>query len=221
MDKTINSNRFYRFLEWLMWLMYLNLIWVLTCLTGLIVLGVFPATMALVITIREWCMQQDMPSFHKTFLKAYKQTFVKANLIGYLLLAIGYVFVIDYQWIIQNQSSFQPLFLGVFIILGIGFLITCMYIFPAYAHFQVSLPQSFKHAFILGISSPLLSIIMFAALFLLQYLWRFIPGLLPVIGISLTFYMITRLSIMAFEGFEKKQQMLVEKEYRKGANKHA
>ncbi|UOQ48386.1 YesL family protein [Gracilibacillus caseinilyticus] len=221
MDKSINSNRFYRFLEWLMWLMYLNVLWMLSSLAGLVVLGVFPATMALVITMREWCMQQESMTFHKTFFKAYKQIFIKANLIGYLLLAIGYVFVIDYQWIMHNQTSLQSLYLVAFILFGICFLITLMYIFPTFAHFQVSLPQSFKHALILGTFSPLITVIMFTALFLLQYLWRFIPGLLPVIGISLTFYIITRLSIMAFEGFEKKQQMLFEKEYRKGAKKHA
>ncbi|QGH33953.1 DUF624 domain-containing protein [Gracilibacillus salitolerans] len=221
MTKTVNSNGFYRFLEWMMWIMYLNLLWVLMSLVGLVVLGIFPATMALVITMREWCVQKDDIAFNKTFFKAYKNTFIQANVIGYLLTAVGYILVVDYQWIMQHTTTFQSIFLVLFIVIGIIFTITLLYIFPTFAHFDLSIRQTFKHAIVLGLFSPFVTIGMFVALFVLQYVWRFIPGLLPVVGISFTFYIITRLAIFAFESFENRQQTILEKEYVKGEKKHA
>ncbi|MGN8647452.1 YesL family protein [Gracilibacillus sp. HCP3S3_G5_1] len=221
MVKTVNSNGLYRILEWIMWIMYLNLLWIVMSIAGLVVLGIFPATMALVITIREWCVQEDDISFNKTFFKAYKNNFVKANVIGYVLTVVGYILLIDFQWIIQHTSSFQSFFIVLFIVIGIIFAITLLYIFPTSAHFDLNIRQTFKHAIVLGIFSPFISIAMLVTLFLLQYLWRFIPGLLPVVGISFTFYLITRLALFAFESFEIRQQSLLEKEYVKGEKNHA
>ncbi|MFD2657413.1 YesL family protein [Gracilibacillus thailandensis] len=221
MAKTVNSNGFYRFLEWLMWIMYLNLLWVMMSLVGLIVLGIFPATAALVTTIREWCVRKDGIAFNKTFFKAYKHTFIQSNIIGYLLTIIGYILFVDFQWIMQHTSTFQSLFLVLFIVIGIIYTITILYIFPTFSHFDLSIRQTFKHAIVLGLFSPLVTIAMFIALFLLQYIWRFIPGLLPVVGVSFTFYIVTRAAIFAFESFENRQQSLLEKKYVKGEKKHA
>lgn len=209
--KSLNTNGFYRFLEWLMWIMYLNLLWIISSLLGLIVFGIFPATMALISTIREWHVNEEI-SFHKSYAKAYKQYFIKSNLMGFLFLVVGYILFVDLQWIIQNTSTFQFLFLTVFIVLAFIYIITLLYTFPIMAHFNLKISHAIKHAIIIGVFSPLVTFIMGTILILLQYLWRFIPGLLPVIGVSLTFYIITRFSIIAFERFEVKQKKLLEKE---------
>ncbi|SFL52307.1 Uncharacterized membrane protein YesL [Gracilibacillus orientalis] len=221
MTKTVNSNGFYRFLEWLMWIMYLNLLWVVMSLAGVVFLGLFPATMALVITIREWCVQKNEVAFNKIFFKAYKKTFIKSNMIGYLLTIVGYILFVDFQWVMQHTTTFQSLFLVLFIVMGIIYTIAILYIFPTFAHFDLSIRQTLKHAIVLGLFSPLVTIGMFVALFLLQYVWRFIPGLLPVVGVSFTFYIVTRLALFSFESFENRQQSLLEKDYVKGEKKHA
>ncbi|MGP4041459.1 YesL family protein [Gracilibacillus sp. D59] len=221
MAKTVNSYGFYRFLEWIMWIMYLNLLWLMMSLVGLVILGIFPATMALVTTMREWCVQKDNIAFNKTFFKAYKHTFIKSNVMGYLLTALGYILFVDYQWIMQHSTTFQSLFLVLLIVIGVIFTITILYIFPTFAHFDLTIGQTFKHAIVLGLFSPFVTIGMFVALFLLQYLWRFIPGLLPVVGISFTFYIVTRLAIFAFENFESRQKNMLAKENVKGEKKHA
>lgn len=221
MAKTVNSNVFYRFLEWLMWIMYLNLLWIIASVLGLVVFGVFPATMALAATIREWCVSRYDISFNRTFFRAYKNGFIKANIIGLILMMVGYILFIDYQWILQNAGVFQVLFLIMLFVIAIIYGITSLYIFPVAVHFDLTLRQTFKHAMVIGIFSPLLTISMLIGLFLLQYVWRFIPGLLPVIGMSLSFYIITRGCIIAFERFESRQKSLLNKEMTKGEKNHA
>ncbi len=209
--KSVNSNGFYKFLEWLMWIMYLNLLWVIATIVGLVIFGLFPATMALTTTIREWHVHEEI-SFHKSFLKAYKHYFIKSNLIGILFLVVGYILFVDLQWILQNTSTFQFLFLVVLFLLVFIYLITVLYAFPIMAHFDLSIGQVIKHAIVIGVFSPLITLGIGISLILLYFLWRFIPGLLPVIGVSLPIYIITRLSIIAFERFEVKQQKLLEAE---------
>ncbi|WP_058306617.1 YesL family protein [Gracilibacillus massiliensis] len=209
--KSANTNGFYKFLEWLMWIMYLNLLWIISTLAGLIIFGLFPATMALTTTIREWHVHEEI-SFHKSFLKAYKHYFIKSNLFGLLFLVAGYILFVDLQWILQNTSTFQFLFLVVLCVVAFIYLITIMYTFPVMAHFDLSIGQVMKHAIVIGVFSPLVTLGIGISLILLYYLWSFIPGLLPVIGVSLPIYIITRLSIMAFERFEVKQQRLLETE---------
>lgn len=221
MEKIVNTKGFYRFLEWLMWIMYLNMLWILTSLLGLIVLGIFPSTLGLVVTIRKWCIENEDIKFTRTYFKAVKQYFLKANFVGYLLMFIGYVLVVDFHWISQDTSVFRLLFFVLFLLLAICFIIILLYIFPVLAHFDVTLWRAFKHAIVIGLFSPFLTVTVMVTLFLSQYLWRYIPGLLPVVGVSFIFYLITRLSLLAFKRFELKQQQLVEKELTKGEEKHA
>ncbi|SHM98984.1 YesL family protein [Gracilibacillus kekensis] len=220
--KSVNTNGFYKFLEWLMWIMYLNILWIISTLIGFVIFGLFPATMALITTIREWHIKEEI-SFHKSYARAYKEYFLTSNLIGILFLVVGYVIFVDFQWIIQHTSTFQFLFLVVLLILTVIYLILVLYTFPVMAHFDLRIGQAIKHAIIIGVFSPLVTLGIGISLFLLYLLWRFIPGLFPVIGVSISAYIITRLSIIAFERFEVKQQKLFEKEknpVKKGEQSH-
>ncbi|KAB8131025.1 DUF624 domain-containing protein [Gracilibacillus oryzae] len=209
--KHANSNRLYQFLEWVMWMMYLNILWMAGVLLGIGIFGLFPAILALVITIREWRMQGDQVKFTKVFFSAWKQHFFIANSFGLIYLLIGYILYIDFYWIVDLQSSLRVLFVVFFFVFLIMYIVSFLYVFPVYAHFKTSFIKTIKHATILGIFSPFMTIMIIVLIIGLQYLWRWIPGLIPVISISVIAFLTTRLALIAFEQFESKQQYLNKK----------
>lgn len=222
--KSSNSNRFYRFLEWIMWMMYLNLLWIAGVLMGLVIVGIFPATLALVVTIREWHMKDDQVKMTQTFFRAWKKHFFAANGIGIVYLLIGYILYVDFYWIVDLQSEFRNIFVVFFFVFAIMFLISLLYVFPAYAHFDTKLLKTIKNATIVGIFSPFLTILMGVILLFLYYLYNLIPGLIPVISVSVVLFSITKLALFAFSHFESKQQYLREKSeqsVKKGDHTHA
>ncbi|MBO1913821.1 DUF624 domain-containing protein, partial [Microvirga sp. 3-52] len=58
-----------RFGEWLAKLLHVQVIWILFCLIGLFIGGIFPATFTMFSIIRKWIMKQDDFPVFKTFLK--------------------------------------------------------------------------------------------------------------------------------------------------------
>lgn len=214
--KTNNIGGIYKALEWLMWMMYLNLLWIIGSLVGLIIIGVFPATIALVTVMREWLAKEEEVRFTKTFITTYKREFLRSNGVGLILTAILYLLYLNFQFVLNMQGSFQTLMQIGLMIVGILFVILSLYIFPTYAHFDISFRDYFKHAFLLGVFSPLMTLIMIGLLVLFQFILRWIPGLIPVIGVSVTFFIITSISLIAFERFETSHKVLHEKQPKEG-----
>ncbi|SER50609.1 Uncharacterized membrane protein YesL [Gracilibacillus ureilyticus] len=203
-----NSNRFYHFLEWIMWMMYLNILWIAGVLMGIGIFGLFPALLALVVTIREWHVQGEQIKFTRVFFHAWKQHFFIANGFGIVYLIVGYILYVDFYWIVDLQSNFRSLFVVFFFLMLILYFVSLLYLFPVYAHFHTGFMKTIKHATALGIFSPLITGLIIVLIIGLQFLWRWIPGLLPVIGISVIAFLVTKLAISAFEQFENKQQYL-------------
>lgn len=205
-----NANRLYRILEWIMWIMYLNLLWIVGMIAGVGILGFFPATMATVVTIREWYMKEGDLSFTKTYFRAWKKHFIKANLFGYFYLLIGYILVVDYLWLLQQNNDFVSILFVIFILLCVLYVVSLIYLFPVYSHFDTGFLQTIRHAIILGFFSPFMTILIGVLLVGVGYLWMLVPGFIPVVGISVPLYIITRLALHAFQTFKEKQAALVE-----------
>lgn len=212
MAKTNNIGGFYRFLEWLMWVFYINILWLAFTFIGFIAFGIFPATAAMYAVYQDW-FRKDVQEVQitKVFIKTYKQEFFKANGIGYITLLIGYILYLDFQLLANIQGFMLYIMQAGLVILGTIYFIMILYIFPVYVYFDLKFFRYFKNALLIGFFSPLPTILMVVALVLFAFLFNYIPGLLPSIGISLSAASIMGCALFAFKSIERKQRKFTEK----------
>jgi uncharacterized membrane protein YesL len=191
----------YTLTEWITRFAYVNLLWIGFSLLGLVVLGISPATLAMFTIIRKWLMGESETPIFQTFWNSYKKEFLKGNGLGIVIALFAYIILIDLSYIKLDTIIQIPLYLIVFAI-----VMTILYIFPVYVHYNVTFFQLFKNAFFIMIVNPLASIMMligFAALF---FVMKFLPALLFFFGGSLSAGIIMSTCYLAFQKIEKKQK---------------
>lgn len=207
MARSDHFGGFYHILEWVMWLLYLNILWVLFTIIGLGIFGVFPATVSMFTILRNLLLKQDKPIF-KTFFQTYKKEFLKANAVGLITFGVAYILYIDLLFLDRIEGLLFNVFQIGLIVVVIIFLITLFYIFPVYVHFELSFLNRFKHAMLIGIFSPLMNIAMIIGFIALYYLYKVLPGLIPIFGLTLSGLLIMSSVLFAFNRFERRQQKL-------------
>lgn len=211
MAKSSYFSNFYHILEWIMWLLYLNLLWVLFSIIGLGVFGVFPATVSLFTIIRQ-LLQEKQSTIFKNFFHTFKQEFFRANVVGFVLALIFYLLYIDFLFLDRIPSALFKVFQIGLIVISTIFVITVLYIFPVYVHYDLKFFEKFKHAMLIGLFSPLANIMIVAGSFILFYIYKWMPGLIPVFGISLIALLLMFAGLFAFNRFQKKQEKYSEPE---------
>ncbi|ADH97878.1 YesL family protein [Salisediminibacterium selenitireducens] len=113
----------------------LNVNWIAGIVAGLLVLGLFPATVATFIITRRWIREGESFSVTKAYWQAYKQVFVKANLFGIGLSAIGLLLYVNYR-VIQTGGIEIPLVVTVsFITIVFLYLLFAAAVIPVSIHF--------------------------------------------------------------------------------------
>lgn len=195
---------YYRLAIWITRFVYLNFLWMTFTLLGLIIFGFMPATTGMFAVVRKWNQgDEDIPIF-KLFWKTYKNEFLRSNGLGFLLAAIGYLLLMEFQ-ILRTQDS-----LGYFIasygVVAIMILygIVILYALPVHAHFKINIFQVTKWALIIGIVHPLLTVFLSVSTGLIVYItWKTIPPLLIFSGGSVISYILTWGASKTFLKYEK------------------
>ncbi len=186
--------------EWLFKIILLNLYWFLFSLVGLFLFGLFPATVALFATIRQDLKaEKDDIKLFKTFIGYYKTEFIKSNVLGYLIVIIIGILVFNIRILGNIESSLMnsSLMIVTYILLGIGVLLA-IYIFPLYVHYNLSMLGYIKYSAVLLIGKPLQTLTLLLTLAAIGYFFYQFPGFIPVIGISLTAYIVMRVAYSSF-----------------------
>lgn len=186
-------------------LAYVNFLWVLFTMLGLGVFGLMPATAAMFGVVRKWEMKEEINTF-STFLRIYKEEFVKTNLFGIVLFVIGYLLVMEFQ-ILRSQES------TIYLIVSFGvlavflmYLIILTYFFPVFVHFNLKFIDYMKWPFVIGVVHPLLSIFLFVVIGCGIYMtFVTIPALLFFFGGSVTAYIIMWGAAKTFPKYEMKE----------------
>lgn len=147
------SSFIYNVLEWVTRFAYLNLLWILFTLAGGILLGLFPATIAMYAIVRQWLNgNTDLPVL-SSYWDYFKQEFKRSNLLGLVIYAVVGFIVLDFFYIQSSPDewswTFAPLF--AFMLL---FLLFLFYLFPVYVHFELTLWRVFKNSFLLMLVNP-------------------------------------------------------------------
>ncbi|QGH33531.1 DUF624 domain-containing protein [Gracilibacillus salitolerans] len=173
---------FYRLSEWIMRMAILNLLWLLFTLIGGVIFGFGPSTAAMFAIVRKWIQrQEDVPLF-KTFWNLFKEEFVRANILSFILIAVGYILFIDLRFFLMQDGFIFRILSFVMIILSFIYVITALYIFPVFVHYNLKLVQYLRNAFLIAIATPFLTILMIMSLVLIYLLLVYIPGLIPFFG---------------------------------------
>ncbi|QDP41407.1 YesL family protein [Radiobacillus deserti] len=196
----------YRILEWITRFAYLHILWFLfTCLGG-IILGIFPATITSFAIIRKWLQgNSDLPLF-QTFWAFYKKEFLKSNLLGLFIVVVSGIIIFNLIFLQLNISEMLQLSSIPFLVGLVVFLLFVFYIFPAYVHFDVSLWQNMKNAFLIMLISPFHSLMMIICLGSLYFVYDAVPALAFIFGSSTYAFISMWLANDAFQRIAKKQK---------------
>ncbi|KGA97632.1 hypothetical protein AJ85_09250 [Alkalihalobacillus alcalophilus ATCC 27647 = CGMCC 1.3604] len=180
---------FYRAFEWIAKLAIVNILWVGFVLLGGIILGVFPATVAMFTLARKWINGEQELQISKEFWQTYKREFVKSNGLGFILTSLAVILFIDLYFFYHLESGMSQIFFYLFVVIAFNYLVMTLYIFQVYVHYDLKLFQNIKYAFILGLSNPFHTFSMILCLILCYIALEVAPA-------SLLFFSVAPLSMM-------------------------
>ncbi|WP_223702546.1 YesL family protein [Sutcliffiella deserti] len=180
-------------------LVFLNILWFSFSLLGLFIVGFFPATAALFAVLKQMIMEDEDPSIFPLFWKKFKSEFLMSNIVGYLVLFTGLILYLDIKVLqLLDNSILQLALASATVVIGFVYLLTLLYVFPIFVHFDLKLLQYPKHAVILAIAKPFHTIYLLALLAIVLYSYMIIPALIFVFGMSLIGYVMTKIASYSF-----------------------
>jgi uncharacterized membrane protein YesL len=186
--------------EWVIRLVYLNFLWIGFSLLGLGILGIFPATSALISVLRKYFIKNERVKISSEFYCYYKKDFWKSNGLGYFFLIVAIVLWADYLYVssIANLGMFALGYVAL-ILLAFSLLSLCV-LFPIYSHYQLSFFQYIKQVFLFPITNLFSMILLASALFCIQFIFNSLPGFILFIGISFPAFVLMKIVFPIFQG---------------------
>jgi len=177
-------------------LMILNWLWFFTSLP---IITVGPASCAMyAVTLKLARGEHAAPV--RDYFRAFRDNFKKGVVLGLIAIAFVLVALVDFLFAMEQTGLFNKLYIALAILIGSLGLTFIAYAFPLQAMFENSLKQQIKNAFILGISSPGKTIMMWlilvfpvAALLLPQVVIAMLGFLYLIFGFSGPAYLNSRI----------------------------
>lgn len=204
MGKT--ANRAYAATIWITKFAYLNLLWLGFTLVGLVLLGLFPATAAMFAVIRKWLMgETDIPIF-RTFWGNFRTEFLKSNGVGLILVIVGGLIVLDLIFVKNSNGGFIRLIQIPIYLFSFAAVMTTLYVFPVYVHYELKLIHIFKNSFLMMVINPLENLVMIISLITVFFVSKYIPGLGFFFGGSLSATIIMAACYRAIQKTENKRR---------------
>lgn len=195
-------------MEWITKFAYVNALWIIFTLLGGIILGFYPATIAMFAMVRDWLRNNpDLPVL-KTFWEYYKRDFLKSNLLGIMLNVLLAFIAIDIYYIqfdINEAISWTYIPLFAFILIVILFV---FYVIPVFVHYDLNIPAVIKNAFLIMLISPIMSFLMITCLASTYFIMWHIPALFFIFGGTTYAFITTWLSLHAFDKVQRKHEGL-------------
>ncbi|MEY8752880.1 YesL family protein [Alkalicoccobacillus gibsonii] len=170
------SGPIYTFCVWFYRLAFINLLWILFTILGLGLFGVFPATVALLATLRQLINQND-GSIFKTFWTFYKEEFIKSNGVGLCVVLLSLILISNIQFLQTMNTGLSQFFYLATIITACFFLLVVCYFLSLYVEFQAPIKTHLKNAFLLAIYNPVASLTMIFGFFAVYLLITFVSGI--------------------------------------------
>jgi uncharacterized membrane protein YesL len=201
-----------KLLEWISRLAFLNLLWISFSLLGLIIFGFFPATVAMFAVARKWMLGNEEMSIFKTFWTAYKREFLKSNILGVIIVTIGLILYIDFQFVQHAANSFASFLYVPFFIITLIFISMLFYIIPIFVHYDMKLSQVMKNSFFVMIMNPLSTFYMLIGSFGILFVLSYAPPICLLYSGNLLALFIMKPATNAFDKINQKSQLLFQEQ---------
>jgi len=196
---------FYRFGETVLLLLYVNTLWILFTLLGAVIFGIGPSTLAMYTVFRKWSMGETDVQVFSIFWRSYKGNFLKANLLAIILIIMGYMLYVNWNYFQLNHAWFSIIIRYIILIVLFTYGMMFIYIFPLFVHYDNTFVNHFKNSILLAIHHPIRTIYLLAALFTLYYLFATLPVFIFLMGPSLVSLVIMWITYRTFIRIEYRQ----------------
>ncbi|MGY3715721.1 YesL family protein [Sutcliffiella cohnii] len=197
----------YKILEWITRFAYINALWIIFTLAGGILLGLFPATVALYSIIRQWLKGNwEQPIFQQFFLY-YKLEFWKSNRLGIFLYTIGIILTINIFFLYENINLLLSWTAAPFLAGIVIFILLLFYLFPAYVHFDEQNKVVVKDAFLIMLISPIYTLGMFISIAAFAVIVSLLPALFFIFGVSFYGFITMWFALHAFNQIQHKRNV--------------
>ncbi|WP_416147411.1 YesL family protein [Salipaludibacillus sp. HK11] len=170
-DKNMTYGKLQFYSLWIYRLAIMNILWILFSMLGLLVFGIGPATTAVCGVIHRWLKhEQIQESTFNHFWHIYKENFVKANVLWFIFLFVGFALYFDFYFIFRLDHFLVPVLLGLVGFLSILYVIVLIFSFALLVILKSTIVQTIKYAFIYGLTSPSLTISILMSLVIIHYI---------------------------------------------------
>ncbi|MFF3102162.1 YesL family protein [Viridibacillus arvi] len=204
--------KFNVFGEWLYRLVLLNFLWIGFSILGAGILGVFPATAAIFSLLRKWMLQGKDVKLLSDFGQAYRNSFLKANVLGYGMVVLWLIIWADIQLTLQSTSLIglvmTYILFGVLIYVSIASLMG----FAIYVHYELTINQYFLQMLKYPITHVKESFILIATLLIYCTLLYYGSSIIPFIGVTLLGFVIAKVIFPTFKEQKKKNSTMYEQQ---------
>lgn len=194
-----------RLFTWITRLVVLNLLWIFYTIIGLVVGGIFPATLSVLKIFRKWIIGEEEVPLWSTFRQEYRRDFIKSNIIGWILTLAGMILFMNYL-VIKSTENISVLIPVAFYILIILYINVLIWSFPQLAHYNGEIKVFLKNAIILGFGKLHYTIAIIIYLFIVMYISLSFPGILPFFTVSIGAFGWIWLSMNLFQKMDLKSE---------------
>ena len=157
--------------------------------------------------VRKLIRDEEKFKILPTFWTLFRTDFLKTNGFGLIFLVISYCFYFNFYFLQLNSGELQFLF-PVLIFILISSIITLLFFFPVYVHFNLKFFQYLKQSFLIAITSPIEVITIGALAGGIYFVATLFPGIIPLFTGSVFAYVATLISFKSFARIEKKKDAL-------------
>lgn len=199
---------FFRSCEWISRFAYVNVLWFTFMVMGIGIFGVFPATVALFAIIRKWLMGESTGPILQTYWKIYRKEFVKSNLLGLLIVVIGFILYVDLAYLPVTGAIYTVIRYAV-IAISFAFFILALYIFPVYVHYQGTIKSYLKYALMASFAYPLFTLMMIIGSLAIYTGLSIFPGLTPFYSICLLAFLNMWIALQVFRKMDGREVLNV------------
>ena len=164
----------------------LNFLWIIFSLFGMGILGIGPATVAMLAVIRKIIRNKDdtIPIL-STYWTEFRKNFLTGNFFFFLYFIVGYILYVN--WLYVHHSFLQVMF----VIATLLYMISMVYIIPIIVHYDwKGVVIKIKYSLIFGVSHLHYTLVLFVALFLVYFLFNLNLGIFSFFGVSITGFII-------------------------------
>jgi len=198
------DGKFAGVLNWISRLLYLQVIWVLFCIIGLLIGGIFPATFAMFGIIRIWIREEKDIQIYKKFSEMYKESFVKTNILGWLMVLFGFSNYFYLNWFSSMTGAISLILISGIVFISLAFLMTSLFVMPVYVHYDVGLLKVVRFAATIAVTHPLHILGMVITIISFWYFMIVLPIIFLFIGMSLLVFILMNIANAAFVSIERK-----------------